>query len=65
MYLSIPLTETWTASIGQNDSAELPHDLGQPVALDGCADLLRAGGNVESAPCLQTNKRVFSFKFGR
>jgi hypothetical protein len=61
LYLSVPLTNARSASVGQNDSAELPHGLGQSVALDGCTDLFRAGGDVESAPGLKQTRVKFSY----
>ena len=47
--LTIPLSDARPASVGQHDAAELPHGVGQPVALDRGADLLGAGSDVEVA----------------
>ena len=47
--LSVPLTDAGAAGVGQHDSTELPHGVGQAVPLDGGADLLAAGGDVERA----------------
>ena len=48
-YCTIPLSNAWTTCVGQNDSTELPHGVGQAVPLDGGADLLGAGGDIENA----------------
>ena len=52
-YCTIPLSNAGTTCVGQNDSTELPHRVGQAVPLDGGADLLGAGGDVENALSLK------------
>ena len=53
--LTIPLSNARTTSVGQDDATELPHGVGQAVALDRGTDLLGAGGDVEVAPGLKFN----------
>ncbi len=55
-HLSVPLSDARSASVGKDNSAELPHRVSQAVPLDSRADLLRAGSDVEVTPGLQTCK---------
>ena len=52
--LPIPLADAGAAGISQDDPAELPHGVGQPVPLYRGADLLAARRDVKSAFGLQS-----------
>jgi hypothetical protein len=47
--LSVPLSDARSAGVGEDDAADRAHGVGQAVALDGRADLLGAGRDVEVA----------------
>ena len=43
----VPLSDAWTAGVGQNGASKLTKSFGNSITLNGGADLLRSGSDVE------------------
>ncbi|KAH3661168.1 hypothetical protein OGAPHI_006575 [Ogataea philodendri] len=54
-FASVPLSDTWTAGVGQHNGAALLEGVDQTVSLDGGTDLLRARSHKEGDLWLQSN----------
>merc|ERR1719394_1530979 len=52
--LSVPLSNTGTTGVGQNNSSKFPHCIRQSISLNGSSDLFTPRGDVEGSLALET-----------
>lgn len=52
--LSVPLTDTWSASVGEDDTADTLESVNHAISSNGGSDLLGSGSDGETGFGLET-----------